>query len=383
MWARADAFAAAPGGTGWQDRRGHEHRCADFAELARVLGEDAGGRVELVWTPANTHMVVPEELPGLLAPLGRIKRRWAREDQDEALRRMRWFAVLAVVAAAWAVWRGGLAAVWHSVPLGMVLLAWVVFGMLPWWQACRRLRVLAGWDAQMMAARVAEMRFETWLGRQRAPVTYALLVVMAGVGLVQLGVHATSWQVAGLVKQAYLHGQWWRLLTAPWLHGHPVHWFLNASALHYLGRRVEVMARWPHLVLVFGGAAVVGGLASVQGNPFTPTIGASGGIMGLLGFLLVFETLHARLVPVPARRRLLAAVALTGFIGALAYEYVDNWAHLGGLLGGLAYAAIVFPRSASPHRPRATRSDVLAGTLCGLVLVGAAVLAVWLLLGRG
>ncbi len=373
VWARKEAFPAAPLGYGWQDRKNRCHACADLAELVLAVAGDRASRIDLVWTPDSDHLVVPEEVPALLEALGRVRHQWARDDAAEGLRRVKWFAALALLAAGWAWWHGGVLAVRHSVTLGVVLIVGLIFGFIPWYQARKRLRAIVGWNAALMASRVPEMRFETWLGRQRAPLTYGLIGLMLLVGAAQLLIPSTDWRQAALMRSLYAAGEWWRLLTAPWLHGHPLHWVLNAGALLYLGRRVEVMARWPHLLMVFFMAVIFGGMATLHGG--RPSIGASGGIMGLLGFLLVFETLHAGLVPVSARRRLLAGLALTAFVGALAYEYIDNWAHAGGLLGGMIYAAVVFPRSASPHRPRSTKTDVVAGACCGLILFGSALLA--------
>ena len=87
-----------------------------------------------------------------------------------------------------------------------------------------------------------------------------------------------------------------------------------------------------------------------------------------LGFLLVFETLHRRLVTSSARRRLLGGVLLTFVMGIIGYRFIDNAAHLGGLLSGMLYGIVVFPSSASVHRPRVLWIDRIAGALAGLVL---------------
>jgi membrane associated rhomboid family serine protease len=143
----------------------------------------------------------------------------------------------------------------------------------------------------------------------------------------------------------------------------------------YLGKRLEVLARWPHLPLVFLFAATVGGEASVRFVAAT-SVGASGGLMGWLGFLIVFESLHGKLIPRSARRRLVAGVVLTALIGLLGYRFIDNAAHAGGLLAGMAYAAIVFPKSSSPNRPGTTLTDRLAGSAALGVLAAAAAYAV-------
>jgi membrane associated rhomboid family serine protease len=148
------------------------------------------------------------------------------------------------------------------------------------------------------------------------------------------------------------------------------------GALLYLGRRVEVFARWPHVPLVFLFTACVGGEVSARLYDAT-SVGASGGLMGWLGFLLVFETLHSQLVPRSARRRLLAGVVLTAIIGALGYRFIDNAAHFGGLLAGMTYAAIVFPKSLSVRRPGSTLTDRLAGGLALAALLASAGFAIW------
>jgi membrane associated rhomboid family serine protease len=99
--------------------------------------------------------------------------------------------------------------------------------------------------------------------------------------------------------------------------------------------------------------------------------------MGWLGFLLVFETLHGRLVPRQARRRLAAGVLLTALIGLVGYRFLDNAAHAGGLVAGMLYAAMVFPASSSPVRPRSTITDRVAGAAALAVLTAAALFAAW------
>jgi len=99
--------------------------------------------------------------------------------------------------------------------------------------------------------------------------------------------------------------------------------------------------------------------------------------MGWLGFLLVFETLHARLVPRSARRRLLAAVFLTALIGLLGHRFIDNAAHAGGLFAGMLYAAIVFPKSSSVYRPRSTMTDLIGGGFAFAICFASAGFAIW------
>jgi|GEM_PF-213208 len=404
VWARADAFAPAPQGWGWLDVKRRQHPSESFEALAKAVRDDRQSTILLVWTPEQARMCLPEEVDGLDAAMAVARERWTQDDLSAATTRLRWFSILLAGFATQAFfqamtqlakaaahfgqvleWRQRVMlagrAVLGSMPLGLAMLLFVMFGFIPWYQARKRRAELASWNPAGTAARVPALRFETWLELQRAPTTMVLLSLMGLVGLAQL-LPGDSIAAAGLVKSDYLRGEWWRLFTAPFLHGNIVHFLMNMAALAYLGKRLEVFARWPHLALVFVFAAVVGGDASamwVKAN----SVGASGGLMGWLGFLIVFETLHGKLAPRSARRRLIAGVLLTAGIGLLGYRFIDNAAHLGGLLAGMTYAAIVFPKSASPKRPGSTFTDLLAGSAALAVLVAAAGLAIWHIAGAG
>lgn len=396
MWARADAFAPAPQGWGWLDVKRRPHPCASLEALSAEVRDDRHSAILLVWTPQQPRLCLPEEVPDLGAAMAAVRERWTRDDLTAAIGRLRWFGFLLAGFAAHAFYLGMVSPAGHllewrarillatravlgSTPLGLALLLFVVFGFIPWYQARKRRAELGTWNPTGTAARVPSIRFETWLELQSAPTTLFLLGLMTLVGLAQL-LPGDSVAAAGLVKQDYLRGEWWRLLTAPFLHGNIVHFLMNMAALAYLGKRLEVFARWPHLALVFLFAAVVGGDASALFVK-APSVGASGGLMGWLGFLIVFETLHGKLAPRSARRRLLAGVLLTAFIGLLGYRFIDNAAHLGGLLAGMTYAAIVFPKSASPRRPDSNLTDRIAGSAAMAVLVAAAGFAIWRIAG--
>jgi len=317
-------------------------------------------------------MVVPEEVPGLFHALFAARRRWAAADLEHAKGQLKLFGFGVLAMLGYTYYTDH--AVHTSVNVGMALMLFLMFALIPWYQAWKRSRELHGWTPSAMADSVPVLRFETWLDFQKSPATRLVAALMVLVGVAQL-MFPDSIRQAGLDKVAYHKGESWRLLTAPFLHGGLLHWFMNMGALLYLGRRVEVFARWPHVPLVFLFSAWVGGECSARFVE-TASVGASGGLMGWLGFLLVFETLHARLVPRSARRRLLAGIVLTGVIGVIGYRFIDNAAHAGGLVAGMAYAAIVFPASSSAHRPLTTITDQVVGTLAMLAVIGSAVLAV-------
>jgi len=406
VWAREEAFPIAPEGWGWVDFKGVRHASESPDALICAIREDRDAGVNLVWTPGHDHMILPEELPGAADAVLASRKRCAVGSLLDAQANLRWFGGLLAGLVIYMLYQGwffaprlaapaqrlgfALHAILSSMSIGITLLMFLVFAFIPWYQAHKRLRELGRWTDSDLAAAVPVLRFETWLDFQKAPVTKLLLGLVTLVALAQIFCEVKTaglasmmslfhnWDgavAAGMMKDRYLHGQWWRLFTAPFLHGNVVHFLMNAAALLYLGKRLEVFARWPHLCLVFLFAACLGGEASARFIQ-APSVGISGGLMGWLGFLLVFEALHGRLIPHKANRRLLAGVLLTGLVGLIGYRFIDNAAHLGGLLAGMFYAGIVFPQSTSPCRPRSTVTDLLAGALALGVLTVSAFFAV-------
>ncbi|MFC7339227.1 rhomboid family intramembrane serine protease [Haloferula chungangensis] len=367
VWARPQAFAVADAGWGWVSRKGRRHPCESFDELSKAIVRDAGAQVDLVWTPACDYLVLPEELPELHQAMRDARIRWAEWEMDEGHRQMVIFGVVLMGMAAYSKFSGKPLMAFG--PAGLALLLFIVLGVIPWYQGRKRLRRARTRPLVVSADDLAEIRFETWLMHQKTPVTKVLLGLIAMVALCQLasGGWNASVMDAGLTKVNGRASDWWRLLTAPFLHGGWIHLLMNGSALYYLGRRMEVLARWPHVAAVFLLAAWVGGEASAR-YVTSSSVGASGGLMGLLGFLLVFENLHRSLVPQAATRRLLAGVVLTGVIGVIGFKLIDNAAHVGGLLAGMVYAFAVFPKSNSTRRPRETGVDRLLGGAALLVL---------------
>jgi membrane associated rhomboid family serine protease len=71
-------------------------------------------------------------------------------------------------------------------------------------------------------------------------------------------------------------------------------------------------------------------------------------------------------------------VLATAVVGLLGFRFIDNAAHAGGLLAGLLYGVIVFPKSLQVGRPRATWMDLAGGAAAVVVLCGSAGLAAWL-----
>ncbi len=380
IWARPEAFPAAGEGWGWVDRKGRRNPCDSFEGLAAAIVDDAGARVDMVWTPRHEYLVLPEELPELHPALKEARIRWAEWEIAEGRRQMLVFGGFLAVFGLYSLFTGS--PFLGFGPLGLAVILFLMLGFFPWYQGRKRLGRARLWVAGEIEVDVEGLRFETWLMHQKAPVTRALLILFAVIGLIQWlapGGLAETVQKAGLTKVGGRPADWWRLATAPFLHGGLIHFIFNVAALAYLARRMEVLVRWPHVPLVFVLAAWVGGEASSMFMPGKPSLGASGGLLGMLGFLLVFEWMHRPLVPASSRRRLLAGLLLTAAIGLVGFAFIDNGAHGGGLVAGMAYAFAVFPKSSSVQRPRETGFDRIAGGIALGLIVFSVAWTAWVL----
>lgn len=211
------------------------------------------------------------------------------------------------------------------------------------------------------------------LAGHKAYVTYAMVTVLVVIAVLQVAVAPSveqSIRAAGLVKNATHSGQWWRLITATYLHGSPMHIYGNLIALLVLGSTMEAFVpRW-HLPVVYVISGLTGSIASLLLLDAT-SVGASGAILGLGGYLLAVGTLEPARLPRTVRWQALVMIGLTAYTGAFGFRFIDNAAHFGGALGG-AFAAWVLTPRGEDRTGIAPRQWTLAGTVaCAMILISA------------
>lgn len=188
--------------------------------------------------------------------------------------------------------------------------------------------------------------------RTGRPATFTrnLSYLLLAVGVLQLvsGGVEPSIEAAGLVKAEVRGGAWWRLLTAPLLHAGFLHLWFNFAALSAFGQFVEAHTRRVHVLVIFVGAAIAGSVASLLLLPSTTSVGASGGVLGLLGFLIALSHRGTGTLPPGARRALWGTVLLNAVIGMVGFRFIDNAAHAGGFVAG-ALLGLLLPAHAEPE----------------------------------
>jgi len=127
---------------------------------------------------------------------------------------------------------------------------------------------------------------------------------------------------------AWRMGWWWTLFTATWLHGGLLHIFFNMMWVRNLVPGATEAYGPARTFTIFSLSSAAGFLVSNYATG-APSIGASGGIFGLLAALIVY----ARRTGHPVSRQLWQWAAFMFVFGFL-MSGVNNWAHAGGFVGG-------------------------------------------------
>jgi rhomboid protease GluP len=135
-----------------------------------------------------------------------------------------------------------------------------------------------------------------------------------------------------------IRGEWWRLVTAGFLHGGILHILMNMWVLFDLGAQTEEMYGTSRYLAIYFAATVAGFLASVFFlPPQVPSVGASAGICGLIGAMIALGVRDKSSWGAEIRRfymRWVIYLLVFGLVGPLFGFAVDNAAHIGGLAGG-------------------------------------------------
>jgi len=131
-------------------------------------------------------------------------------------------------------------------------------------------------------------------------------------------------------------GQWWRLITAGFLHGSILHLLFNVYILWVLGSQLESILGKRQFIVIYFISLLGGSIASFLFSPFgTYSIGASGAIFGLMGAMLV----------VGRKKRLdishVAVLVILNVVIGFVLSGIDWRAHLGGLAAGSLIAWVL------------------------------------------
>ena len=178
--------------------------------------------------------------------------------------------------------------------------------------------------------------------------------VPGGIGIVPAGVPTGGLNLVGVA-----HGEWWRMVTAAFLHYGPFHLAINMYSLYFAGTLLEqIIGRW-RFALLYLGSGIAGSAGALALSPNSVTVGASGAIFGILGALFVLER-RGNI----ATGGQIAALIVLNLIFTFAISNISVGGHIGGLIGGVILMWLLLQSRRSPiYSVLATGAVVLASVI--------------------
>ena len=211
-----------------------------------------------------------------------------------------------------------------------------------------------------------------------APATYALIVINVIGFLIQVttgeGGLSSVGSVGidfGLIPALVADGEWYRIVTAGFLHVGPLHLAFNMFALYVLGTLMEPMLGTVRFVAIYFASLLAGSLGVVILEPdsLVVTVGASGAVFGL--FAAAFFIARGR-----GMEQLASGLGLVIGINLLFTFSVSNISiggHIGGLIGGAICAFVILAGDRGSLGSRRVPAEVAAIAAIGLACAVAAV----------
>lgn len=204
-------------------------------------------------------------------------------------------------------------------------------------------------------------------------VTYALIIVNVIMFILMYifgnGSENTSTllKFGALNKILVLNGEYHRLITSAFLHIGVIHLICNMYALYILGTNIEsYFGRIKYAFIYFTSALVGSFMSIIFMDEFAVSAGASGAIFGLMGALLYFGYNYRTVLNNSITNQIVPVIALNLLIG-FTTSGINNFAHLGGLLGGYISSMSVGVKYKSTESEKINGSIVLVILLIFLV----------------
>lgn len=204
-----------------------------------------------------------------------------------------------------------------------------------------------------MLARGSESRVDFERGMRTAP---PLILLLIAANVVTFGWEVATGALASrdsiieagaLVRDRLLAGDWWRLITATFLHAGWDHLIGNCLVLYVVGMACEHAFGVVRTAVVYVTSGLTGSLLSAAMTP-GPSVGASGAIFGVVGAVIVVMYRYQQRFYLRDKRIgfVLAAWSVYQISTGLLSPYIDIYGHLGGLAGGASAAWFLRPAAA-------------------------------------
>lgn len=155
-------------------------------------------------------------------------------------------------------------------------------------------------------------------------------------------------------------GEIYRLITCMFLHANIFHLLFNCYALYVIGSQIESFMGKGKYLIIYLLSGISGALLSMIFSGNSLSIGASGAIFGLLGSLLYFGYHYRVYLGTVIKSQIIPLIIINLVIGTLSMG-IDNFAHIGGLIGG------ILATSAVGVKYKSSKSQIINGIVMSII----------------
>ena len=167
-------------------------------------------------------------------------------------------------------------------------------------------------------------------------VTYSLMFINIIIYLVSVlfGQYNNVISLFSVHGPSIKNGEYYRLVTGIFLHGGILHLAFNMYALYVIGSQIESYLGKIKYIIIYLFSGIMGSLFTTIFGGNIPSVGASGAIFGLMGAMVYFGYYYRVFLGNVLTNDILPLIAFNLILG-FTLSGIDNFAHIGGLIGGL------------------------------------------------
>ena len=196
----------------------------------------------------------------------------------------------------------------------------------------------------------------------KKPIVTSILVFINVVIFILCQFNILSISDFAVNRDLIISGQYYRLFTGMFLHANIIHILFNMYALYVIGMQLESFLGKAKYLFVYLLSGLSGSMLSIFfDNGFS--VGASGAIFGLLGSLLYFGFHYRVYLDSVIKSQIIPLIVLNLLIGFMSTG-IDNWAHIGGLIGGILSTMAV------GIKYKSTTFEMVNGVILYLIFIG-------------
>ncbi|MGX7106636.1 rhomboid family intramembrane serine protease [Hutsoniella sourekii] len=213
--------------------------------------------------------------------------------------------------------------------------------------------------------------------KSKTYITHLLLVINLAVYVFMLFKFGTTENSLVLMKMGanfaplvWIEGEWWRLISAAFIHIGITHLLMNMISLYFIGQDLEkIIGPWRFFILYIV-SAIGGNLFSLVLSSGAVSAGASTAIFGMFAAYIGLAKMNSHLEFLQARATSYSVLILINFINGFLSPGIDNWGHFGGALYGFIVTFVLGSNTREKSTSKVSIFAMLLLVLISFVILG-------------